>query len=107
MNFDEVETPSLKKKKEVEGRLQLLINQMATVPALDLKMKKMYSDEKAKLESIIRGLTNNVAIENESAKRDFDREVKELEKSINDIQNEIINLKRNISMNELKLEEKR
>ena len=70
-------------------------------------MKKMYSDEKAKLESIIRGLTNNVAIENESAKRDFDREVKELEKSINDIQNEIINLKRNISMNELKLEEKR
>lgn len=107
MNFDEVETPSLKKKKEVEGRLELLVNQMATVPALDLKMKKMYSDEKAKLESIIRGLTNNVAIENESAKRDFDREVKELEKSINDIQNEIINLKRNISMNELKLEEKR
>ena len=107
MNFDEVETPSLLKRKEVEGRLQLLINQRNNSGALDSKMKKLYDDEQAKLESIIRGLTTNVEIENKGAKIEFDKKKKDLETQINDLQNDIVNLKRNIAMNELKLSERR
>ena len=107
MDFSEIETPSLIKRKEVEGRLELLINQMNNSGRLDLKTKKLYENEKAKLESIIRGLTTNVNIENESAKIEFEKEKKDLETTINNLQNDIVNLKRNIAMNELKLNERR
>ncbi len=103
MSFKAIETVSAQKKREFETKLSQLDNQIASLGKFDIKAKKMLNEEKFKVQSIIKKLDNNIKMENESIKNNFDKEKMELNTKINNLENDIVNLKRDITKNEEQL----
>ncbi len=98
---------SYNKQQEVKKQLEGVNSKLSQVGVLNIKAKKELTEEKTKLEDIIRRLDNNIKSEKEEADSKFNSQKKAIDNKINQLQNDIINLKRKIDNNEKLLSQNR
>ena len=107
LTLDLSESPSYLHQQEHIRKLAAVNNTLLSLGAFDIKKRKQLLDEKAKLEEIIKGLGQNVKNEKEAVETKFKADKKAIDDKINQLQNDIINLKRDINNNERLLNQNR
>ena len=107
LTLDLSESPSYLQQQEHIRKLADVNNQLLSLGAFDIKTRKKLLDEKEKLEEIVKGLGQNVKNEKDAVEEKFKADKKAIDDKINQLQNDIINLKRDISNNERLLNQNR
>ena len=107
LTLDLSTSPSYIKQQEFIKKLDEVNKKLDKVSILDLKKKKELNEEKNKLVDIIRRLGNNVKSERDEVEDKFKNEKKAIDDKINQLQNDIVNLKREIDSNEKLLNQNR
>ncbi len=98
---------SYRKQQEFKTKLETINNSINSLGVFDLKKKKDLLAEKMKTEDIIRRLDNNIKSETADVEAKFNDQKKAIDNKINQLQNDIINLKRSIDLNEKLLNQNR
>ena len=107
LTLDLSESPSYLHQQEHIRKLADVNNTLLSLGAFDIKKRKQLLDEKEKLEGIIKGFGQNIKNEKEAVENKFKADKKAIDDKINQLQNDIINLKRDISANERLLNQNR
>jgi len=107
LTLDLSESPSYLHQQENIRKLAKVNDTLNSLGAFDIKTRKKLLDEKEKLEKIVKGLGENVKNEKAAVEEKFKSEKKAIEDKINQLQNDILNLKRDISSYERTLNQNR
>ncbi len=107
LTLDLSESPSYIHQQENIRKLAKVNDTLNSLGAFEIKKRKKLLEEKEKLEVIIKGLGENVKNEKATVEENFRSEKKAIDDKINQLQNDILNLKRDISNNEKLLNQNR
>ena len=107
LTMDLSASPSYIHQQENIRKLTQVNDTLNKISAFDIKTKKKLTEEKTRLEKVIKGLGENVKREKIEIEEKFKSDKKAIEDKVNQLQNDIVNLKREISNNEKLLNQNR